>query len=38
MDDVREEYEKLSDRVQERFEAEGLSEDEAENAIEWARE
>jgi bifunctional DNA-binding transcriptional regulator/antitoxin component of YhaV-PrlF toxin-antitoxin module len=36
--DVREEYEKLSERVQERFEAEGVSEDEVEDAIEWARE
>lgn len=35
--DVREEYEKLSERVQERFEAEGVSEDEVEDAIEWAR-
>jgi len=36
--DVREEYEKLSRDVQERFEAEGVSEDEVEDAIEWARE
>lgn len=36
--DVREEYEKLSQRVQERFEAEDVSEDEVGHAIEWARE
>ena len=36
--DVQEEYEKLSRKVQERFEERGVSEDEVEDAIEWARE
>jgi hypothetical protein len=37
-DDLRGEYERLSERVQKRFEAEGVSEDEVEDAIAWARE
>ena len=36
--DVKEEYEKLSRKVQERFEEEGLSREEVEDAVEWARE
>ncbi len=35
--DVTKEYERLSKRVQERFQREELSEDEVEDAIEWAR-
>lgn len=35
---VKEEYEKLSREVQERFEEEDLSKEEIKDAIEWARE
>ncbi|QGA81063.1 AbrB/MazE/SpoVT family DNA-binding domain-containing protein [Candidatus Nanohalobium constans] len=35
--DVKEEYEKLSNKVQERFQEEGLEKEEIEDAIEWAR-
>lgn len=36
--DVKEEYKKLSNKVQERFQEEALDEEEIEDAIEWARE
>jgi len=36
--DVEEEYEKLSQQVQQRFEEKGVTEDEVEDAVEWARE
>jgi bifunctional DNA-binding transcriptional regulator/antitoxin component of YhaV-PrlF toxin-antitoxin module len=36
--DVKEEYKKLSKKVQERFEEEGLTKEEIEEAVEWARE
>lgn len=36
--DVKKEYEKLSQKVQQRFEDEDLSKEEIEEAIEWARE
>lgn len=35
--DVEEEYERLSRRVQDRFERQGIDEDEVEDAVEWAR-
>jgi AbrB family looped-hinge helix DNA binding protein len=35
--DVEEEYERLSQQVQERFEREGIDEKDLEDAIEWAR-
>ena len=35
---VKKEYEKLSQKVQQRFEDEDLSKEEIEEAIEWARE
>lgn len=35
---VQEEYERLSQQVQERFERKGINEDDVEDAVEWARE
>jgi len=35
--DVKKEYEKLSQKVQQRFEDEDLSKEEIEEAVEWAR-
>lgn len=35
--DVEQEYEQLSKQVQQRFEENDLDEDEAEDAVEWAR-
>ena len=35
---IKEEYKKLSKKVQQRFEDEGLSKEEVEEAVEWARE
>lgn len=35
--DVEEEYEKLSDQIQQRFADRDIDEDEAEEAVEWAR-
>jgi len=36
--DIEQEYERLSQQVQERFEREGIDENEVGDAIEWARE
>lgn len=36
--DIEQEYERLSQQVQDRFEREGIDEDEVEDAVEWARE
>jgi len=36
--DLEEEYEKLSQQVQQRFEEKSATEDEIENAVKWARE
>lgn len=35
--DIEQEYERLSQQVQERFEREGIDENEVGDAIEWAR-
>lgn len=35
--DLQAEYEKLSEKVQKRFEEEGISQDKVEDAVEWAR-
>lgn len=36
--DVEAEYERLSKQVQDRFERDGLKQDEVEDAVEWTRE
>ncbi|MFA1610056.1 AbrB/MazE/SpoVT family DNA-binding domain-containing protein [Halobellus rubicundus] len=35
--DVQEEYDRLSEKVQKRFNEQDISEDEVEDAVEWAR-